>query len=286
MNQAEYAALDSPELSAEAVTLYVTGFRQHMDYASGRVLVSLAAMRRKLEFIPPVGSTAKPVRPTVQKVRSVIDMLVRHQLIRCVEKGDKQSRKPAVFLCVLATSDLVRLNEEQHENNTRTTRAQKPLNVFDLKACRQKSKKIAFSEEQHSSVNSEQDNIYNACVREDLVFNDQFRLTAKQAMLIIDDQDLLDVFEQFKVSPKDDGAAKNQGQWLKLWRSYCVNVRINNKKRGGYNAINQQFGNGAGEQNAAARALAESKRAAEHCAEEGIDGSILDQIIELAEGQA
>jgi hypothetical protein len=234
MNQVEYEALDAETLPLEAVALYVRGFRRHMSYDSGRTLVSLASMRQRIEFVPPAGSTVKFCKPTVQKVRSLIDSLVRHGLIKLVERGDKQTRKPAVFLCVLASSDLVRLNEEQHENNTRTTRSSNTGNVVNLKARAAFSQNLAKSEEQHSSVCSEQEDIYT---REGLIFCEQFKGMAKQAMLVVSDVELLGYFDAFKFSTKDDGAFKPLYVHLKAWRQYCVSIRNNLSKDGGNNEI-------------------------------------------------
>jgi hypothetical protein len=234
MNQGEYEALDAETLPLEAVALYVRGFRRYMSYDTGLTLVSLASMRQRIEFVPPVGSTARPCKPTVQKVRSLIDSLVRHGLIRLVERGDKHTRKPAVFLCVLASSDLVRLNEEQHENNTRTTRRSNTGNVVNLKARRVIGENLAKSEEQHSSVISEQEDIYT---REDLIFCDQFRAMAGQALLNVCDAELFGYFDAFKFSVKDDGAVKPLYVHLKAWRQYCVSIRNNLVKNGGKNEI-------------------------------------------------
>lgn len=271
MNRAEYEALDACELSPEAVTLYIRGFRRHMDYANGRVLVSLASMRQRLEFVPPFGSNVKPVKPTVQKVRTLIEALTRHGLVRCVVKGDKHTRKPAVFLCVLATYDLVRLNEEQHGNNTGTTREQKAPNVFDLKACRPIGDFKQKTEEQHSSVYSEQEDIYT---REALIFDEQFKAMAKQALLLVSDSELAGYFDSFRFSTKDDGAAKTLGVHCKAWRQYCVSVRNNLNNNGGGYAKRGAVGNRPGEQ------FEQSRRSAEYCSENGIDGSALDEAVE------
>jgi hypothetical protein len=227
-------------------------------------------MRQRLEFVPPNGSTAKHVKPSVGKVRSLIDSLQRHGLVKLVEKGDKQRRKPAVFLCVLATCDLARLNEEQHENNTRTTRGQKSSNVLNLKAYTQVAQKSEKQEEQHSSVYSEQEDIYT---REDLVFCKQFKAMSQQAMLVVSDAELNDYFDSFRFSTKDDGSVKPLGLHLKAWRQYCVSVRAN-LRRGDDNAKRSKFGRTAGD------SFEESRRAAQQCREQGIDGSVLDEAIE------
>lgn len=286
MNRAEYKALFADQdISHIERSLYLY-LRWHMDYSTGVVgesrKLSYQGIIEHLEVCPNPASHEKDFKPSRDQIKRLLNKLIGRNWIAPLH--DRKSQKGPVrmaFRLVLASADLVRSQEERHQSATGAPQHNPhSARVFDFPA----HSKVPY--ERHTSDLSDKDNIYNACVREDLVFDDQFALMAKQSQLIIDDQGILDVFEQFKFSPKDDGAARDQGQWLKQWRSYCVNVRINNNKRGGTNAINQQFGNGASGQNATARALAESKRAAEYCAEEGIDGSVLDQIISLSEGQA
>lgn len=305
MNQAEHDVLSDASLPAEAVSLYVRTFRRFRDYQTNCAALSHSRMMQELEFLPQAGSTEQTYRPTKSRVIALIKHLCRVEIIKLVKSGSKQLREPAVYQCCLieqkANVSLFRQNEEQHGNRQPLqhgnkqplqhgeTQSKPPhLTVFTSDEQHGNKQPVQHGNKQpvqHTSSLPSKTGVYNAGVREDLVFDDQFRLIAKQALLTLEDQDLLDVFDQFKVSSKDDGAARDQGQWLKVWRGYCVNVRINIKKRGGYDAVNQQFSNGSGRQNATAVALAESQRAAEHCAETGNDGSALDRLIELSESE-
>jgi hypothetical protein len=256
MNLAEYSTLDNGEIPGDAKLLYVMHFRRLMNYDTGRVSISLAGLRQCLEFTPPYGSNVSASKPSISKVRHLIDVLVRHGLIRCVVKGDKAIRKPAVFLCVLATTNLVGVNEERHGNDTGTARNQKTTQPAPDMARSNIFKINTNTDEQHVSDISDLKDIYT---REALVWGDEFERMSQQAMLICNQDELVGYFNSFRFSTKDDGAFKGIGVHLKAWRQYCVTIRNNlNKDRGDSNETNQQSGPNRSPTSAAASTMRRS----------------------------
>lgn len=121
-NEAEDAALDSVP-NARAQLLYLRGIRRFMDYATG-----LAGVRRKfsyqyftelMEENRPRGSTHPNYRPTLDEIRYWLKLLEEAGLIVVQPKARRTD--PMVFLLPLATSDLVRLNEEPQRSPIKAT---------------------------------------------------------------------------------------------------------------------------------------------------------------------
>jgi hypothetical protein len=295
MNQTEYEALANHSISPFVHRLYSLGFRRNIDYATGEVFVSFAGLCAALEYHPPRGSTEAFSRPSKDKVRHGIDVLKRCGLLKLVRKGSLKDNRPAVYCCVLASvnakRDFCGQNEEPHESTTRAPQEHHDSKLLNNNEMVKNVVEFRKRDEPHIPDLPVQDRVYNAREdffrRGDLVFNSQFKLMANQAKLGWDSEKLEALFAQFRVSAKDDGSSKLLSDWLVVWQRYCVNVYANNVIRGNDNEINQLSGNSRSfKENPTARALAESKRAAEYCAENGIDGSVLDRIITLSEGNA
>ena len=289
MNLAEYRALfAAADIGHVERSLYLY-LRWHMDFSTGVVgqsrRISYQGIAEHLEVLPLIGSTSPVERFSRDQVKRLLNKLVGRGWIEPLHRSRTNGPVSMVFRLVLAESDLLGSQEERQRSATGAPR-HKPhsARVFDFR------KGAKVGEERHTSDLSVKEDIYNArdgfelFARVDLVFDGQFKMAAQQAKLAWPDEKLWALFDQFRASPKDDGSSKDMGQWLKLWRSYCVNVYANNVIRGNTNEISQFAGERSVAGNATARALAESKQAAEYCAENGIDGSVLDRIIALAEG--
>lgn len=270
MNQTEYKALFTDESVSHVERSLYLYLRWQMDWDTGVVggpakRISYQAIREHIRYIPPAQSSDKPFEPNQHKIKRLLNKLIGRGWIEPLHDRNK-GKVYMIFHLVLAVPKQVRADSQRHRNDTGV-----PLkNVTELMAYR----KEANQKEAHSAthhITSKEIDIYT---REALIFDGQFKMMAQQAKLGWDDVKLGALFEQFKASTKDDGSSKDLGQWLKIWRSYCVNVYANNVIKGDDNAKRGGFGSSAGEQ------FEQSRRAAEFCVESGIDGSALDEAVE------
>lgn len=281
MNQAEYKALCDASLPFMAVVLYVRAFRRCMDYQTGLVSMSLRSLAMELEYHPVARSTDRPSRPTKAQVRHLVKRLIEVGLITVERKGDIEEARAAVFRCLLARTDSVRPNEEQHMSAQGSAAQQARPQPNSGKVVQFKSSTSKTPHEQHVSDISDKDDDDNACAREDLLFDDQFAAMAAQVGLVRPRQELEALFTQFRVS--DEGPVpiyRVKGQWLGKWRKYCAAVKTNQVRQGNYGG---GYANGK-KVNATSCGLDASIEAARRNAENGDDLGILDEIAECFGG--
>jgi hypothetical protein len=251
VNLSEHKALFAePDISHVERSLYLY-LRWHMDFKTGVVgvtrRISYQGIAEHLEVVPVAGSQAREVRFSRDQIKRLLNKLIGRRWLEPLHRARTNGPVRMVFNFPLASSDSLGSQEERQRCATGAPR-QNPhsARVFDF------PKGVNLEEERHTSDLSVKEDIYT---REALVFDEQFKIMAQQAKLGWDDVKLLALFDQFKASVKDDGSSKNLGQWLKIWRSYCVNVYANNVIRGDSNAIDKQSGSKNSSSSAAASTL-------------------------------
>ncbi len=115
MNQFEYEALDAEGLPHECQVLYMRVLRRYMDYKTGIVGVtrrlSYQGLREVLEVRRPQRSKVSSQTYTQRQVRWFLERL---EAVGLISKCDA----PLVFLCRLASTDLVRPDVQRQYNGT------------------------------------------------------------------------------------------------------------------------------------------------------------------------
>ena len=255
MNQAEFEALSENCLPPFAVTLYIRCFRKNMNFSDGLVYVSLRSMREAMEHTPRRGTNVIEPKPTVEKIRSAVRQLERAHLIELVEKGCIKQQKATIYHCCLANSGLLGAKEEQHENNTRTTRFHNPIKPNDNKLHRGNVYKFHQCDEQHKPEEPIEDE-ETACARENLTFNDSWIALARQAGYFNSAEELCSLFNKWKLSDNDN-VYRHIAMHRKYWMRYCAAIK-HNQVKGGNHALNQSAGQSSGYRNAAAIAWRDS----------------------------
>jgi hypothetical protein len=158
-NEHEDAALHALQ-NHRAAILYMRGLRKHMDYATGVVgiqrKVSLRMFVELLEERREPGSHQPAQLPTVNTVRWCLTNLERVGLI---QRMPKQHRMEAmIFKLPLASTDLIRFEEEQQGNNKAAATNENIKNIGKNSIKQNSNNKMNNKEEQHTSGISGKDN--------------------------------------------------------------------------------------------------------------------------------
>ena len=166
MNALEEQALETEYLTHEAYVLYSKCIRKHMDYRTGitgiQRKVSYQMFKERLEIRRKRGSKLPDFVPTIKQVRGYIDELIEVGLIEKLPTNKRTD--PMVFRCVLATTDLNRLNEEGqrkgkgHGQSLLETKTQIEQGVSEMPQCDEGQMKDKAHG--HTSVTSVSNNNY------------------------------------------------------------------------------------------------------------------------------
>lgn len=241
MNAQEYEALDNIELTPFAVTLYIRCFRRYMNYADGTVSLAESLMKQSMEYVPPRGSKQPSEKPTRQKIRTAVEQLYRAGLVELLRKGDIKEGRTPLFLCRLATSDLVRPNEEQPRNNQGTTNYPKSSNITNINAFKSFDTLSQKTEEQPKTDYTDLEKREIACAREHLEYSQQWAWTAQANGLQVSEDEIKTIFEKWRDSDSVNVIRANT-QHIRLWQNYCKAIAKQNQAQ-----QNQSFGGSHGQ---------------------------------------
>jgi hypothetical protein len=241
MNQHEYTALSDSALPHSAVVLYIRGFRRYMNYSTGLVSLSLSRLAQELEYTPVWGSSDKPTKSTISQIRNLTKRLIAAGLISIHERGDINTRKPAVFSCCLAQTDLVRLKKERHDSDTKPTTRKVNENVSKNNVLRFSGDTTATQEERHRSVDP-LDKIDESNARENLKFGSEWVDLANSVGLSTEHTEEMQAwFDSWKFGDQAN-TIRSLAQHKNQWRKYCAAIKANSfKPRGQGNESNQRY---------------------------------------------
>lgn len=244
MNRSEYKALfadQSIKCIERSLYLYL---RHHMDYDSGVVgktrKISYQGIAENLEFIPDIGSTEPSFKPSRDQIKRLLNKIIRRGWVEPLHNKNNTGPVRMIFRLVLASADSVRPHEERQRSATGAPQ-QMPHSARVLQFP-EGSNQV---HERHTSDLSDKEDIYNArelCLKVDLKYEGQFCDIPSIVGLVLEKEELNDLFNVFRNSVKDMNINRSVSEWLGYWRQYCASVKANQSRnqkssQGGSNGV-------------------------------------------------